>query len=156
MKMNKKGFTLIEMLVVIAIIAVLVSIVIPTVTSATTKAAAATNAANLRSFKAELTTAVLAGGELTADADNHQWSNATNTITAPQAKAVTFKNGNANVELKPTAEAPVYAGADLVNGAYQVYFQVGETKYYVEDFAQVADGGKLTTKTTMPTEAAGE
>ena len=58
-KLNKKGFTLIEMLVVIAIIAVLVSIIIPTVTSATDKAAAATNAANLRSIKAEVVTAML-------------------------------------------------------------------------------------------------
>lgn len=53
MKMNKKGFTLIEMLVVIAIIAILVAIVIPTVTSATTKAKAATDAANVRSAMAE-------------------------------------------------------------------------------------------------------
>ena len=58
-KMNKKGFTLIEMLVVIAIIAVLVAIIIPTVTSATTKAEAAANAANLRSVKAEITTGTL-------------------------------------------------------------------------------------------------
>ena len=60
---NKKGFTLIEMLVVIAIIAVLGAIIIPTVTSATAKAAAATNAANLRSYKAELVTSYLANGE---------------------------------------------------------------------------------------------
>ena len=46
---HKKGFTLIEMLVVIAIIAVLVSVIIPTVTSATTKADAAVDASNLRS-----------------------------------------------------------------------------------------------------------
>ena len=58
-KMNKKGFTLIEMLVVIAIIAVLVSIIIPTVTSATDKADAAAKAANLRSIKAEIVTAML-------------------------------------------------------------------------------------------------
>ena len=57
--MNKKGFTLIEMLVVIAIIAILVSIVIPTVSSATDKAAAATNAANLRAVYAELQTDIL-------------------------------------------------------------------------------------------------
>ena len=54
-KLNKKGFTLIEMLVVIAIIAILVAIIIPTVTSATTKAKASTDAANLRSAKAAAT-----------------------------------------------------------------------------------------------------
>lgn len=58
---NKKGFTLIEMLVVIAIIAILVAIIIPTVTSATTKANAATDAANLRSAKAAITIGVLDG-----------------------------------------------------------------------------------------------
>lgn len=50
---NKKGFTLIEMLVVVAIIAVLAAIAIPTVTSSTTKAKAAADAANLRSAMAE-------------------------------------------------------------------------------------------------------
>ena len=65
-KMNKKGFTLIEMLVVIAIIAVLVSIIIPTVSSATGKAQAATDAANLRSMLAEATTDYLNGQTETA------------------------------------------------------------------------------------------
>lgn len=54
-KLNKKGFTLIEMLVVIAIIAILVAVIVPTVTSATGKAKAATDAANLRSALAEAT-----------------------------------------------------------------------------------------------------
>jgi len=62
-KLNKKGFTLVEMLVVIGIIAVLVAIVVPTVSSSTAKAAAATNAANLRSVLAEATTDYLAGVE---------------------------------------------------------------------------------------------
>lgn len=66
---NKKGFTLIEMLVVIAIIAVLVAIVIPVVGNSTDKAAAATNAANLRSIKAEITTAMLTGDETKYDLD---------------------------------------------------------------------------------------
>ena len=55
MKMNKKGFTLIEMLVVIAIIAILVAIVVPTVASATEKAKEAADAANIRSAVAEVT-----------------------------------------------------------------------------------------------------
>ena len=59
--MNKKGFTLIEMLVVIAIIAILVAIVIPVVGNSTAKAQAATDAANLRSAQAALQIAVLNG-----------------------------------------------------------------------------------------------
>ena len=61
MKMNKKGFTLIEMLVVIAIIAILVAIVIPTVSTATKKAAYATDAANLRATEAEAKILYLGG-----------------------------------------------------------------------------------------------
>lgn len=67
MKMNKKGFTLIEMLVVIAIIAVLVAIVIPTVTSATEKAKEAADAANIRSAIAEVTTKALSGETVTPE-----------------------------------------------------------------------------------------
>lgn len=67
MKMNKKGFTLIEMLVVIAIIAVLVSIVIPTVSSATEKAKEAADVANIRSAVATVTTNALANGGTVAD-----------------------------------------------------------------------------------------
>lgn len=61
MKMNKKGFTLIEMLVVIAIIAVLVAIVIPVVGNSTEKAKEAKDAANVRSAIAEVTTTALTG-----------------------------------------------------------------------------------------------
>ena len=60
-KMNKKGFTLVEMLVVIAIIAILVAILIPTVTGATTKAKEAADVANIRSSIAEYEIKVLSG-----------------------------------------------------------------------------------------------
>ena len=45
---KKKGFTLIEMLVVIAIIAILVAVVVPAVSNGSKRAKAATDAANLR------------------------------------------------------------------------------------------------------------
>ena len=53
-KRNQMGFTLVEMLVVVAIIAVLVSVMVPVTGNAITKAKAATNAANLRSIQAEM------------------------------------------------------------------------------------------------------
>lgn len=49
MKMNKKGFTLAELLIVVAIIAVLVAISIPIFTAQLKKARLATNKANARS-----------------------------------------------------------------------------------------------------------
>ena len=56
---NIKGFTLIEMLVVIAIISILVAIVISAVGNSTDKAKAATDVVNLRAIDAELNIHVL-------------------------------------------------------------------------------------------------
>ena len=50
---NKKGFTLMEMLIVVAIIAVLVAIAIPTMTNQLEKSREATDAANIRALYAE-------------------------------------------------------------------------------------------------------
>lgn len=49
--MNKKGFTLMEMLIVVAIIVILVAISVPTFTANLGEAKAATDAANLRAAK---------------------------------------------------------------------------------------------------------
>ena len=51
-KLNKKGFTLAELLIVVAIIGVLVAISIPIFTAQLNKARCATNQANARSAKA--------------------------------------------------------------------------------------------------------
>lgn len=56
---NKKGFTLAELLIVVAIIAVLAAISIPIFNSQLTKARQATNAANLRAAYAEASAAML-------------------------------------------------------------------------------------------------
>ena len=58
---NKKGFTLMEMLIVVAIIAILVAIAIPTFSSALSKAKAATDAANIRAGYANLQIQLLVG-----------------------------------------------------------------------------------------------
>ena len=62
---NKKGFTLMEMLIVVAIIAVLVAIAIPTFTSALNKAKAGTDLANIRSGYASAQLEVMTGNTAT-------------------------------------------------------------------------------------------
>ena len=56
MKKNNKGFTLAELLIVVAIIAVLVAIAIPVFTSQLEKSREATDIANVRSAYAEVVT----------------------------------------------------------------------------------------------------
>ncbi len=58
-KMNKKGFTVPELLIVVAIIAVLVAIAIPIFTSQLEKSREATDVANVRSAYAEVVTEAL-------------------------------------------------------------------------------------------------
>ena len=59
MKKNNKGFTLAELLIVVAIIAVLVAIAIPIFTTQLEKARESTDAANIRSAYAEVMAAAL-------------------------------------------------------------------------------------------------
>lgn len=123
MKMNKKGFTLIEMLVVIAIIAVLVAIIVPAVGSATMKASAATNAANLRSAAASITIDY-ANGTATV-ANDGTVSNY--TISAPTEKV------NANDGISGGAFS-----AKLVNGEIVVAFGTDGT---IANYSSVAETG---------------
>ena len=114
-KMNKKGFTLIEMLAVIAIIAVLVAIIVPAVGSSTTKAKASTDAANLRSVLSAATIEYAETGKL--DGLN---------VDAPVCKTV------------PAATSIVIYmdGDELV-----AYYANGTSAYYpISAFAAVADG----------------
>lgn len=59
---NKKGFTLMEMLIVVAIIAVLVAIAIPTFNGALTKAKESADVANVRATYADCQIDMLTNG----------------------------------------------------------------------------------------------
>ena len=63
---NKKGFTLMEMLIVVAIIAILVAIAIPTFSGQLEKARQATDVANIRAAYAEASVKYLSGDGATA------------------------------------------------------------------------------------------
>lgn len=96
-KLNKKGFTLAELLVVVAIIGVLVAVSIPVFTSQLEKAREATDLANIRSAYAECTTAVLTG-----EADNGVTAGTegsyTKDVEISQTKA-DWLDSNTNVEV---------------------------------------------------------
>ena len=62
-KKNKKGFTLMEMLIVVAIIAVLVAIAIPVLSNNLHKAKVAADWANVRAYYADLQAEYLTTGE---------------------------------------------------------------------------------------------
>lgn len=65
-KRNQKGFTIMEMLIVVAIIAVLVAIAIPTFNSALTKSKEAADVANIRAAYAEVMMEYMMGDAATA------------------------------------------------------------------------------------------
>jgi prepilin-type N-terminal cleavage/methylation domain-containing protein len=92
LRRNKKGFTLAELLIVVAIIGVLVAISIPIFTSQLKKARLATNQANARAAYAAATAAYLEddtkfGGTYTV---------ASGTFTADKTTAGT---GTANIDI---------------------------------------------------------
>lgn len=86
---NSKGFTLAELLVVVAIIAILVAISIPVFTSQLHNARVATDWANLRSLYAELQTKYYEDGD---------WSYAKACTVSSDKKTITC--GNEKIELE--------------------------------------------------------
>lgn len=78
MRKNNKGFTLIEMLIVVAIIAILVAVSIPLVNNSLERTRRATDAANERAAKAEAVIMYL----------NGDWSDSTPFYDATDGKFV--------------------------------------------------------------------
>lgn len=92
MKQNRKGFTLAELLIVVAIIAVLVAVAIPVFTSQLEKSREATDAANVRSAYAEVVTHYLDKASIiTINVDAKQTQSGWQT--SPQPKLVYQGNG---------------------------------------------------------------
>lgn len=118
MHRNKKGFTLIEMLVVIAIIAILVAVVIPVVGNSTAKAKAAADAANLRAVYAELNIHVL-NGEKTIQEVLNATSNPTSRMDPEAVICAVF-------------DAP---------GFIQVYYVNDNTYYGFDYLSELATNG---------------
>lgn len=130
-KLNKQGFTLIEMLVVVAVIAVLVSIIVPMVSLASDKAAAAADAANLRSAKATIAIGMLDGTYQDGD-----------TITADEVGVPVVSNYKSQA-----------FQAEIKDGEVSVLYGTMDIAY----LADIADNGKPDNSNaasqTVPTES---
>lgn len=82
LRKNEKGFTLAELLIVVAIIGVLVAISIPIFTGQLEKAREATDAANIRAAYAAVSTDMLLDSQETEDANGVKYNKDKKTYTA--------------------------------------------------------------------------
>ena len=103
-KRNQKGFTIMEMLIVVAIIAILVAIAIPTFNSALTKSKEAADVANIRAAYAEVMMAYMMGDTTTAP-----------TLKTIKDKLGTSLNFEANLKGEDTDTTVKYEAKNLVN-----------------------------------------
>ena len=115
---NKKGFTLAELLIVVAIIAVLTAIAIPVFTAQLEKSREATDIANVRSAYAEVVTNYLAGG---SGATSEMLVEAKQTVTGWQGSSgiIEYFSGN---QTKAYSYEAVKA-----NGSYKVSIAVDDS-----------------------------
>lgn len=110
---GKKGFTLAELLVVVAIIAVLVAISIPIFTSQLDKAKNATDAANERAAKGAAVTEYLSKGETAAATYYYDAENGSVTKAATKPAGMTGYDQNQGT----TANDQVVEVSITANGA---------------------------------------
>lgn len=121
---NKKGFTLAELLVVVAIIAVLVAIMIPVFSTSVEKANHAANVANIRAAYAEAVTDAMvsekySGGKLPIGSDTFKKAKVKGDV---KVKFTAGENGKIEIETASKHTNSFEVDAD-------VEFKDGDTEY---------------------------
>lgn len=114
---NKKGFTLAELLVVVAIVGVLVAISIPIFSSQLEKAREATDVANMRAAKAEAV-----ADYLSAELDTEVW-----TINTTDGTAVAYYNAGTGLMQKSAPTSKYGKGTTADGGATYNGYQSSES-----------------------------
>ena len=119
MMKNRKGFTLMEMLIVVAIIAILVIIAIPTFNSALAKARAATDVANIRSgYAAALVEAMTNGVETGTGANNTYYlqkdGSVSKNVTDKYTTQGESKNATANTTIGGNFDVSATSGSGYI------------------------------------------
>ena len=137
MKKNKKGFTLAELLIVVAIIAVLVAIAIPVLNSSLEKSRQAADAANIRAAYAQAVTNMMV--------DNRE--------TGVAVTQATMKTGGSFGRLN---EGDTLAGVPfnsigavhIAGSRVRVEVTVSEVKFYAANDSGTASGNAVIVDTS--------
>ena len=116
-KNNRKGFTLAELLIVVAIIAVLVAIAIPIFTSQLERSREATDAANIRSAYAEVVADALTDGteDVSREVQLRQSVDGWQTSPTPELAGTGLITGTGHVD-------PTVTGTPAANGKCTVSY----------------------------------
>ncbi len=120
---EKKGFTLAELLIVVAIIAVLVAIAIPVFTNQLEKSREATDAANIRAAYAEIAASSLTDPDtpheatITKKQTIADWQSATN-IGNIAGVAITSINSTANTVVSYSRDAGIKIDGTAVKSSF--------------------------------------
>ena len=115
-KLNKKGFTLAELLVVVAIIAILVAIAIPVFSSQLENARKSTDEANIRSAYSIAQTATLlqdTSGKILADTSKTYYFQKDGSFAATSDKAYVMKHTDGTVTVDTVPGVNFAAGAKI-------------------------------------------
>ena len=121
-KCNTKGFTLAELLIVVAIIAVLVAVAIPVFTAQLKKSKQATDLANARSVYAMLSADFLANGISTVNVTMTQNGNDCSHVTAENGFAAEADGVN----------GPITVTVTDANGNSTETFYFSGASYYLQ------------------------
>ena len=114
---NKKGFTLAELLIVVAIIAVLVAIAIPVFTSQLEKSRIATDEANTRSAYGEAVAAYLTLEDPSTGVDNITLGKSTYTVTINAANDTVTVSTSAGTQSQKYKSGISYNGTAFTASA---------------------------------------
>ena len=147
-KMNQKGFTMAELLIVVAIIAIMVAIAIPVFTSTVEKAKVGTGLANARAAYAEAVTAEIAKGttsniSVTIDPDlpdNTQMNvnNTAHTITITCNNVSDSFNFDDDVTVNDSAAATTYTLSTTITDDTTLTAALANDNVYTAVFASAA------------------
>ncbi len=147
---NKKGFTLAELLIVIAIIAILVAIMIPVFGAQLNKAIAATELANVRAaYAEELANAMMSGSDLTSATSGA-------VVTAEKLEAALTQTRKDDItiilEIAPVAEVSTTNAAGVTTvttnaarGKITVTYKGISGSFEIDSDVQITKGGTALT-----------